>query len=206
MICTVNVSSFMATPTIFRPSLVTAVTVSYRRAPALTGPLVFGQVARRLSNGLDEIGARPRRTHRGELRADPAAAALHEVTRATAPAAEEQRLPACGVASGRGDGLLQRAQVGDDLPDLLGLQVGVGGHRGARHAAADRGGQLLVRAAVAPGAGREIGTAHAAAGRHAVAEHALLPEQHGALCDGAGIGDDRRRRGLPCLRRRDLSR
>ena len=56
---------------------------------------------------------------------------------------------------------------------------------------------------MAPGAGREIGTAHAASGRHAVAEHALLPEQHGALGHGAGIGGDVA--AARSLRRRDLS-
>ena len=57
--CTVNVSSFIGTPTMVRPSAVTAVTVSYFSVTFAEVP-ILGQLPIRLADRLDQVGARSR--------------------------------------------------------------------------------------------------------------------------------------------------
>ena len=146
-----------------------------------------------LADGLDDVGAGSRRADGRELGAEPAAAPVDDVARRTARRAEEQRFAAPRIAFHRGGRLLERAEVRDDPPDFVVGQL-VRRHRRPRHAAGDRGGDIGVRTAVRPRAGRQVRAAHAAARRYAVTEGALLAEEDGAVGNRFRIAGER----VPC--------
>src|SRR5437899_12915477 len=108
------------------------------------------------------------------------------MTRRATSSAKEQRFAALLIPGGGGNRLLRRAQVCNDLPDLIGREL-VRWHLGPRHAGADRASQIRIGAAMTPGPGGQIRTAHAAPSGKAMAEHAFLPEQHRTLRNGFRI-------------------
>jgi hypothetical protein len=64
-------------------------------------------------------------------------------------------------------------------------------HRRPGHTLGNRAKEIDIGATVRPRPGGEIGAAHPAAGADAMAEHALLAEQHRAVRDGLLIARER---------------